>query len=110
MSKRHDSQLLNDIIESISRIEIYIQQLSYDNFKADLKTQDAVIRNLEIIGEASKAISEKLKSDHSDIPWKKMAGIRDHLIHNYAGVNLDIVWNVVSQELGKVKEALVHIS
>lgn len=106
MSKRLDPQLLNDIVDSISRIESYISQMSYESFKADLKTQDAVIRNLEIIGEASKMISDEVKNKIASVPWKKMAGIRDHLIHNYAGVNLDIVWSVVTKELGAVRESI----
>ncbi len=65
----------------------------------DYKTQDAVIRNIEIMGEAVKALSEKVKKDNSNIPWKNIAGTRDKLIHDYFGVNIDIVWNIVKGEI-----------
>lgn len=107
MSKRRDPELLCDITDSISRIENYIKEINFENFKRDQKTQDAVIRNLEIIGEASKIISNEIKNEMPTIPWKKMAGIRDHLFHNYSGINLDIVWNVVSKELSPIKETIV---
>jgi uncharacterized protein with HEPN domain len=70
-----------------------------DAFIADPKTQDAVIRNIEVIGEATKNLSDTLKSSHSDIPWKQIAGMRDTLIHRYFGVKLDLVWQVVESHL-----------
>jgi uncharacterized protein with HEPN domain len=70
----------------------------------DTKTQDAVIRNLEILGEATKNLSEELRNAHTNVPWKSMAGARDRLIHHYFGVNLDIVWQIVSTELSRVTE------
>jgi uncharacterized protein with HEPN domain len=80
-------------------------------FLDDSKTQDAVVRNLEIIGEAVKNLSEGLKASHADIPWKAIAGMRDKMIHEYFGVNLQLVWDVVEQELPKLKrkiEAILH--
>ncbi|HXG12660.1 MAG TPA: DUF86 domain-containing protein [Gemmataceae bacterium] len=70
-----------------------------DAFMTDTRTQDAVIRNIEIIGEATKSLSEGLKSSHPDIPWKRIAGMRDTLIHRYFGVKLDLVWQVVERDL-----------
>jgi uncharacterized protein with HEPN domain len=99
MPKRADIDSLNDIKEAIRRISIYIENLSYEEFLKDLKTEDAVVRNLEIIGEAAKNISEELKREYSQIPWKDLAGVRDRLIHHYFGVNFDIVWNVAKKEL-----------
>lgn len=72
-------------------------------FFSDTKTQDAVIRNIEIIGEATKNLSEALKSAHPDIPWKRIAGMRDTLIHRYFGVKLDLVWQVVEKDLPDFK-------
>ena len=71
--------------------------------------QDAVIRNLEIIGEATKNISQDLKIQNSSIPWKQMAGLRDVLIHDYMGISLKIVWNVVQNELPQLKTAIKEI-
>lgn len=67
------------------------------------KTQDAVVRNLEIIGEAAKSISSDFKKEHKDVDWKGMAGMRDRLIHHYFGVNLDVVWSVVKDKLPALK-------
>jgi len=68
----------------------------------DIKTQDAVVRNLEIIGEATKNVSQDLKKKYPQIPWKKLAGVRDRLIHHYFGVNYDIVWVIVKEELPEI--------
>lgn len=70
-----------------------------EEFCADRKTQDAVVRNLEIIGEATKRLSPLLKSAHTDIAWKPIAGMRDKLIHDYFGVNVELVWEVVERDL-----------
>ncbi len=99
MPKRADIDCLNDIKEAIRRINIYIENLSYEQFLEDLKTEDAVVRNLEVIGEAAKNISEELKRKYSQIPWKDLAGVRDRLIHHYFGVNFDIVWDIAKKEL-----------
>jgi len=106
MSERTDADYLSDIREAIRRITAYVAGLTYDAFLADAKTQDAVIRNLEIIGEATKNLSEELRSKHPGIPWKGMAGVRDRLIHHYFGVNLDVVWQVAVAELPEVASQL----
>lgn len=106
MSKRNDSDLLIDIREAINRITTYVTGQTYFSFVADTKTQDAVIRNLEILGEATKNLSESLRSQFANVPWKSMAGVRDRLIHNYFGVNLDIVWQIATIELPQVASQL----
>ncbi len=110
MSERADKEFLADIKEAIQRINVYVVNLSYDEFLEDKKTQDAVVRNLEITGEAAKNISEELKSRHPQIPWKDIAGLRDKLVHHYFGVNLDIVWNIAKQELAQIIPKLEEIS
>jgi uncharacterized protein with HEPN domain len=99
MSKRDDRACLQDIRLAILRILDYVTGMSEDDFLADAKTQDAVLRNLEIIGESAKLISQEMKERYAEMPWRSMAQLRDKLIHHYFGVNLDIVWGVVQQDL-----------
>jgi len=114
MSKRTDKDLIEDILICLSKIAQYVHGLDYDDFVNDLKTQDAIIRNLEIIGEASKKLSPDIKEKHTNIPWKMIAGTRDRLIHGYFGVNIDVVWGIVTidlpvlkREINKIKEEYV---
>jgi uncharacterized protein with HEPN domain len=99
MSNRGDLESVKDVREAIIRIRRYLRGMSYRRFLADTKTQDAVVRNLEIIGEAAKSISAGFRKGHQGVDWKGMAGMRDRLIHQYFGVNLDIVWNVAREKL-----------
>jgi uncharacterized protein with HEPN domain len=98
MSKRDDSAVVQDMLESLTRIIEYTENIDYSTFENDKKTQDAVIRNIEILGEAAKLLSAEARSKYSDIPWKDIAGTRDKLIHDYFGVNIDIVWDIVKNE------------
>lgn len=99
MSDRGDLEFLRDIKEAISRINSYTNGIEYKEFQKDTKTQDAVVRNLEIIGEAVKNISKEFKKKYTDMPWKEMAGTRDKVIHFYFGVNYDVVWSISKDEL-----------
>jgi uncharacterized protein with HEPN domain len=99
MSSRADRDLLCDILEALRRAEAYSAGQSYGQFLADTKTQDAIIRTLEIVGEATKRLSQALRERYPEIPWKNMAGVRDKLIHDYFGVNVDIVWQIIRDEL-----------
>jgi uncharacterized protein with HEPN domain len=111
MSERADDDFLRDIREASRRIKMYTDAMAYDRFLADIKTQDAFVRNLEIIGEATKSVSTELREKNPDVPWKGMTGVRDRLIHHYFGVNLDIVWDIVTVELPALEsqiEAILH--
>lgn len=93
-SDKRDKDFLHDILDAMERVITYTANFSYEQFLADSKPQDAVLRNIEIMGEAAKKLSTTLKEAHSDIPWRDMAGMRGRVIHHYFGVNLDIVWNI----------------
>lgn len=99
MSKRSDKDLIEDILICLSKIQSYIEGISFEDFKEDSKTQDAVVRNLEVIGEATKLLSKEIKAQFPAIPWKMIAGTRDKLIHDYFGINIDIVWAIASQDV-----------
>ncbi len=109
MSKRMDKEFLLDIQEAIRRIELYTKGLKYEDFLQRIETQDAVLRNLEIIGEAVKNMSLNLKKKYQDIPWKDIARMRDKIIHFYFGVNLDIVWKIVEDKLPQLKKQIEDI-
>ncbi|QGU00345.1 Hypothetical protein SYNTR_1751 [Candidatus Syntrophocurvum alkaliphilum] len=95
---KSDKLYLIHILECIEKVQSYTED-GKNSFMNNTMIQDAVIRNLEVIGEATKKVSVKIREQHNGIPWKKMAGIRDVLIHDYMGVDLNIVWNVVEIDL-----------
>ncbi len=98
-SRRRDRDYIADIPEAIQRIQAYTQGMSWDTFLHDDRTQDAVVRNIEVIGEAAKNLSGTLRKRYPHLPWKDMAGARDRLIHHYFGINNEIVWQIVQQDL-----------
>lgn len=110
MSKRREALLyIQDTIEAMKKIEEYSKGLSFDEFSEDCKTIDAIIRNFEIIGEATKNIPEEMKKEYPEVPWKRMAGIRDKLIHEYFGVDTDILWKAIKEELPEIKSKIEKI-
>lgn len=99
MSKREELLLLNDILDAGQKILKFSEGMNFQMFLNDEKTQDACIRNFEIMGEAAKYISGETKSGNPEIEWKKIANYRNLLIHDYFGVNLEIVWDIIENEL-----------
>ncbi len=95
---------LDDILEAISWIRIYTIDFTYESFQDDRRTVDAAVRNLEIIGEAVKQIPERIRGRHPDIDWKKIAGLRDILIHNYFGIDLELIWDIIENKLAPLEE------
>ena len=100
---------LEDILESIERIGEYVSEISENEFYEDHLIQDAVLRRLEIIGEAVKGIPDNVRKDHPDIPWRRIAGLRDVLIHAYSGVNLKRVWIIINENLPELKSQLMDV-
>jgi uncharacterized protein with HEPN domain len=90
---------LDDILEATRKITVYTGSLSKAAFLEDEKTLDAVVRNLEVIGEAVKKLPENLRAKHSAVEWKKIAGLRDILIHEYFGLDAEIVWDIVQNKV-----------
>ena len=109
MSKRNWRLFINDILECIEKIEKYISNISYDDFVKDNKTKDAVVRNLEIIGEAANQIPLNIRKRYKDIPWVQIIGLRHRLIHGYFVVDYDIVWNIIKKELPDLKIKIKEI-
>ena len=109
MSKRSDIDLVLDMLEATRRAMAYCRNMDHGGFAQDAKTQDAVVRNIEIVGEAAKNVSDDMRRTYSGVPWKDIAGMRDRLIHGYFGVNWDIVWSVVANDLPGLADTLESI-
>ena len=106
MTKKNYGDYLEDIFISISDIQEFISQIDFSKFCEDKKTSNAVIRSLEVIGEAAKNIPASIRKKYPDVPWKKMAGMRDKLIHEYFGIDFEIVWGAITEDLPPLKSAL----
>jgi uncharacterized protein with HEPN domain len=107
--KRDYRDYIQDICDSINDIENFIKGMDFKEFSRDKKTINAVIRSIEVMGEAAKKIPKSLKDKHSRIPWKKMAGIRDKLIHEYFGIDIEILWKVAREELSPLKSLIQDV-
>jgi len=109
MSKRGDKLYIEDILEAISKIEQYTVNVKLDTFTRDNKTIDAVVRNISVIGEAVNYISVNIKSKYVEVPWREVADMRNKTIHEYFGIDLDILWKTVKEDLPTFKEQLIDI-
>jgi len=94
---------VEDILEAMDKIERYVKGLTYERFAKDSMVVDAVIRNLEVIGEASRNIPEDAKEKYPDIPWRRMIGLRNIAIHEYFGVDFGIIWEIITKNLPETK-------
>lgn len=96
---------IDDMLAAVAKIRTYTQGMTYDAFAADSKTQDAVVRNLEIIGEAARMLPEEVRQRTAAVEWRKIVGLRNLLIHEYFGISLPIIWDVVQNKLDALEEA-----
>jgi uncharacterized protein with HEPN domain len=110
MSKRNALLLLNDIIDSIQKIQKYTQAMSFNQFIQDDKTIDAVIRNFEVIGEAANQLPLEFCEQYPQVQWRSMANFRNVLIHKYFGVDLQIIWEIIQNDLSNLKQQIQAIS
>jgi uncharacterized protein with HEPN domain len=97
---------LQDILDAINDVEDFLGNMSLKEFTKDRKTLNAVVRSIEIIGEASKKIPESCKEKHKNLPWKQIAGMRDKLIHAYFGVDAEILWKAAKEDIPQLKDAI----
>lgn len=100
---------VEDILDAMDKAEILLESVTYDQFEADFRINFAMVRALEIIGEATKRLPMSLRQEYPDIPWKNMAGMRDRIIHGYDAVDLEIVWDVVKRDIPQIKPRLQQI-
>jgi uncharacterized protein with HEPN domain len=101
-----DKVRLQHIMEAISEIEIYLDGVSYEQFLGNSEKRFATIKQIEIIGEACNALTDELKSEYPLVPWKPIIGFRNISIHEYFGVNLQLVWEIAKNDLPELKEKL----
>jgi uncharacterized protein with HEPN domain len=109
MSKRSPELLIDDMLESGHKIINYTSGFTFDQFKSDSKTVDAVIRNFEIIGEAANRLPDEFKEKHSEIDWHKVRGFRNRIVHDYFGIDYSIVWVIRETFLPELIDKLQKI-
>ena len=107
--KKDDSVYLHHIIDAFVQIEHYTEGVSHEEFLRNRLLQDGVIRQLEVMGEAARNLSEDLRSEHPQIPWRQMIGLRNRMIHAYFNVDLQIIWEIVQGDIPDLKQKMKQI-
>lgn len=109
MSTRDPLAALEDMREAIVTIEHYVQGYSFEEYMKDRKTQDAVVRNFEILGEAASFVPEKIRTINPDIPWKRVIGLRNIVIHHYFGIDHATIWFIIKEQLPTLRTQVIHL-
>ncbi len=109
MSKRNDTLLLEDMLEACTKIRLYVKGMNYDFFNEDDKTKDAVIRNFEIIGEAASRLNTKFRERHPQVDWRRIRGFRNRIVHEYFGIDYEIVWSIIVNDLEELQSRIKKI-
>jgi uncharacterized protein with HEPN domain len=104
LKKREYRDYLHDILDAVNDVASFVEGMSFEQFEKDRKTLNAVVRSIEIIGEAAKNIPVDMREKHGKLPWKKMTGMRDKVIHAYFGVNTKMLWNTVKNDLPPLRQ------
>ena len=100
---------IDDMLEAIKQIRVYVEGYDQESFASDRKTQDAVIRNLEVIGEAARNLPEEIKAYTSEVEWRKITGFRNILIHEYFGISIPILWDIIQNRLEPLRKACLKM-
>ena len=106
---RSQKQYIRDILEAMRDAQRFVESMTFEELEDDLRTQYAIQRTFEIIGEATKQVESSVRERYSDVPWREMAGIRDILAHRYFAVNLEVVWNAIHDDFPEVQPRLQTI-
>lgn len=109
MRQNRDLIYLGDILDAIGRIESYTAGIKKSEFMGNFMMQDAVMRQIEIVGEASNSVSDEFQEKYQELPWFQMRGIRNKIVHDYRGINLHVIWDTVTNNLPALKKQVQHI-
>lgn len=109
MKKRDSRDYLHDILESVDDVESFVEGMSFEEFVKDRKTKNAVLRSIEVIGEASRQLPVALREKYPEVPWKEIIGMRDKLIHGYSGIDFETVWKATKEDVPSLKKLIQKI-
>ena len=109
MPKREAELLLEDMAAAMAKVERYIRGFDRSVFLADEKTVDAVVRNLEVIGEAARLLPGEFKTENASVPWRQIAGLRNRIVHDYFGLDLEIIWEIVTVSIPQFSGQIARI-